>query len=62
MPEAILCSKTIAHGKNRYRFYPTSSKWEVLMWGWWYNSGSYPEWRWMPIPEGKVPDEVKRVI
>lgn len=59
--KAVVCERTIALGRNRYRVDDNGS-WTVLMWGWWPDSNELPSYRWRPIPEDSVPDEVLRVV
>ena len=58
MPEAHVCEKTICLGQAEYRV-TTGGKWTCLMWGWWPDSNGTPSYRWMPIPESKVPEKVR---
>lgn len=58
--KAKICEKTIAYGKNRFK---TDGKgnWEILMFGTYSPvCNGIPSYRFMPIPESKVPAEVRR--
>ena len=57
--EATLNAIMINHGQNRYRVFAVG-KWEVLMWGWWPDSGDAPSYRWRPISVEKVPKAVRQ--
>lgn len=56
--EAKVCEKTIVWGKQRYR---TNGKdWLVQMWGTYSpDCKGIPSYRYMPIPEDRVPKEVR---
>jgi hypothetical protein len=60
--KATVCEKTIAWGKNRYRV-DTKGNWQCLVFG--SHSPNDPpvglSWKWISIPENKVPDEVKKI-
>jgi len=56
--KAKVCEKTITYGMNQYRI-NSRGYWSCLMWGWWPDNVGKPEYRWKPISEDKVPDEVK---
>lgn len=57
--KASVCEKTIAYGKNRFR--TDGKNWAVLMFGVYGPScNGIPSYRFVNIPESKVPDEVKR--
>jgi len=56
---AIIVEKTIAWGKQRYRT-DGNGNWTVLMFGTYGpEDHGIPSYRYMPIPESKVPEEVR---
>lgn len=57
--KATICEKVIAWGVQRYK---TNGKdWMVLMFGTYSPAcKGIPSWRYMPIPEDRVPKEVKQ--
>lgn len=60
MGEAIVCEKTIAYGRQRYRVDSSGKYWQVLMFGS-HGPNDPPDglsWKWRPIPKDKVPKEV----
>lgn len=60
--ETSVCEITISHGNQRYRT-DRNGRWQVLMFGS-HGPNDPPvglSWKWHPIPEDKVPDEVKRL-
>ena len=61
MDKATVIGKIIAYGPQRYRSYG-NGRWEVLMYGS-HGPNDPPvglSWKWMAIPENRVPDEVRR--
>jgi len=62
MDQATVCGKTIAFGNQRYRV-DNAENWQVLMFGS-HGPNDPPvglSWKWMPIPEGRVPKKVRRM-
>ena len=57
--KATICEKVIAFGNQRYK---TNGKdWLVLMFGTYSaDCKGIPSYRYMPIPEDRVPEEVKQ--
>jgi len=56
----IICEKTIAYGKNRYRV-DKNKNWQCLVFGS-HGPNDPPaglSWKWIYIPENKVPEKVK---
>jgi len=57
----IICEKTIAYGKNRFRV-DKNRNWKILVFGS-HGPNDPPvglSYKWIRIPENKVPKEVKR--
>jgi hypothetical protein len=59
--QAVVCERTVAYGEQRWRV-DSQGNWSTLMWGWWPQGGSVPAYRWVPIENGKVPQEVKEAL
>ncbi len=58
--KAIICKKTVAYGKNRYKI-DINGNWQVLMYGS-HGPNDPPvglSYKWYPIPKAKVPNKVK---
>ncbi len=58
--QPVLVEKTIALGRNLFRI-DFAGNWQVLMWGWWPDSGERPSYRWQSIEAERVPYEVKKL-
>lgn len=59
--KAVVCEKTIAYGKNRYRV-SSNGNWKVLMWGCWPHGNGIPSYKWAGIPAEKVPKVVQSAL
>ncbi len=60
--KAIICEKTIAYGKNRFRT-DGNGNWKVLMFGTYSPAcKGIPSYRYMPISEEKIPTKVKEQV
>jgi len=60
--DAYIIEKTIAWGRNRYRI-DSRGNWKVLMFGTYGpEDHGIPSYKYEPIPESKVPEEVKKQI
>ena len=62
MGKAIICGKTIAYGKQRWRV-DVKGNWEVLMYGSHINDspGAGLSWKWHHIDKKDVPKEVEKI-
>ena len=63
MDKARVVEKTIAYGRCRFRS-DGKGNWQVLMYGS-HGPNDPPvglSWKWGPIPEGRVPKEVREKI
>lgn len=62
MWKAKISEKTISYGEQRYRV-NLENKWLILMFGTFGPADKgIPRYAWRPIPENRVPDNVKRLV